>query len=110
MGGFRLHEPIRLLPEAHLHRVAIQPAVADDAMLLRELPREHTGLSATGDGRKDFTQRPRPVCLSQSVQTRRKSKMPRCQTDSVEDDERLHADCLFHRLRLRARCTLSTSY
>ena len=47
----RLDQAVRLLPEADLVGVAEQPAVGDDAVLVRQLAGEERRLGGAGDGR-----------------------------------------------------------
>ncbi len=48
----RLHELVGLLPEPHLGVVALVPAVADDAVRVREAASDVVGLCGAGHGRK----------------------------------------------------------
>ncbi len=66
-----LDECVRLLPEPNLARVAEQPAVADDAVLLGKHAGQNAGLSRAGDGRHDLIERPEPARFGQLLQARR---------------------------------------
>ena len=47
---FRLDQSIALLPELNLLHLAVEPAVADNAMLAGFDPGEHAGLHGGGEG------------------------------------------------------------
>ncbi len=66
---FRLKQPIGLLPEPHLTGIAVEPAVADNAVAARRLPGEDRGLGRTGDCRHDVAETPEPTLLDQGLQT-----------------------------------------
>ncbi len=58
---FGLEEAVGLLPEAHFHRVAEQPAVADNAVPFGVRAGENGRLGGASDGGQDFLQRPHPA-------------------------------------------------
>ena len=68
----RLHEPVRLLPQPHLHRVPEQPAVADRAVPARQLPGQVGALHGRGHGGRDAAERRHRAGVGERLQARRR--------------------------------------
>jgi hypothetical protein len=49
-----LDEAVRLLPETNLHRVAVKPAICDDAVFVGRGSSQERSLSGAGNGRDDL--------------------------------------------------------
>src|SRR5262245_25763561 len=56
-----LKQMIRLLPEAHFHCVAVEPAIANNSVLLRQDTREYRRLGCASHSGQHFTQWPQPA-------------------------------------------------
>ena len=81
-------QPVRLPPEQHLHLVAKQPAVADDAVIARRQAGHERSLHAAGDCRGYRLQRHhRALTRKRAQRGRVRTEMPRRQTDH---DNRQH--------------------
>src|SRR5262249_23018554 len=83
-----LNQGVRLLPESHLAGLAKEPAVSDDAMSTGRLPRQPTGLRASGDGRNHLAQVALPAGLGQTTEPRCPLEQTAGQADGVDQDQR----------------------
>ena len=68
-------KPIRLTPQQDFHLVAEQPAISNNAVVVRQGSRHESGLGAAGDGRRDRIQR----CHGTIASQRRKPRSQRPQ-------------------------------
>ena len=84
----RLHEPVRLLPQPHLHRVPEQPAVADRAVPARRQPGQVRALDGGGDGGRHPAERHRRAANDFSRGVR--SQQLRGHRDGAQDDGLVH--------------------
>ena len=83
----RLHEPVRLLPQAHLHRVAEQPAVADGAVPAGRQAGQIGALHGRRHGRCDAAERHCGAGVGELLQARRGvAQQLRGQRDGAQDD------------------------
>ena len=83
----RLHEPVGLLPQPHLHRVAKQPAVADRAVVARKPSREVGALHGRGHRRRHAADGHHRAPVREGLQARRRvaDEVGR-QRDGAQDD------------------------
>jgi hypothetical protein len=79
-----------LLPEAHFAGIAKEPAVADDAVFLRELSGQDARLGRAGDGRHYFLERANPARLGKALKPWCETEQAPGETDRIDQDERLY--------------------
>ena len=83
----RLHEPVGLLPQAHLHRVAKQPAVADRAVVARKPSGEIRALHGRGHRGRDAADGHHRARVRERLQARgRVADEVGRQRDGAQDD------------------------
>ena len=82
-----LNQTVRLLPNSHFARIAIEPAIADDAVLLRLPPRENRCLCRASDRRHNLSQLAGPALVRQFLQPPRTWKQFLREADSEDENK-----------------------
>ncbi len=89
-------EVAALLPEANFARFAEIPAIADDAMFLRQLAGKHGGLSGKGDCGQNFVQTFHPARFGQGLKLRGVGQQASGKADRVDKYQRCRLVLVAH--------------